>query len=132
MPKSSSLQQFDDPSSIGPAMQFWVPAGTHNMPATIPGSSQVTSALIVTGGYGLIGAAVTSSQAGAIKIQPFLDDGGTMALPLITQALTAGAMAVVTNASSAPVPFQSVQIIITNSSASLANLSGFGLLLQAR
>jgi hypothetical protein len=117
---------------MGPALQFWVPAGTHNLPSIIPGSSQVTSALIVTQGYCLIGAAVTSSQAGAIKIQPFLDEAGTMALPVFTQALTAGAVAVVTNASQAPVPFQSVQVIITNSSTSTANLSGFGLLFQAR
>jgi hypothetical protein len=131
MTKVSSLQQFDDPSPIGPAMQYWVPASLHGMPTTIAASSQVSSAVIVSEGYGLIGAGVISTQAGTIKIQPYLDEAGTMPLTPVSLAITAGTLAVVNNTST-NAPFLSFQIIVTNSAASAATLSSFGLLLQAR
>jgi hypothetical protein len=131
VPKASSLFQFDTPAPVGPAMQYWVPASIHGLAATIPAGGQIATNVIVSEGYTLIGAGVISSQAGTIKIQPFLDEAGTMALAPSSSAVTAASLAVVNNAGSA-VPFQSLQIIVTNSGASSAAISSFGLLLQAR
>ena len=131
MPNVASVQQYYEPAPIGPAMQYWVPASVHGLPITIPAGSQVSTNLIVSEGYTLIGAGVISTQAGAIKVQPYLDEAGTMSQAQSTQAITANALAMVSNNANSQ-PFMAFQILVTNTGSAPATLSNFGLLLQAR
>lgn len=107
-----------------------VPATTHNLPATIAASGSVQSSLIVTEGFTLISAGVTSTQAGTMSIQRYLDAGGTVpqgtAISVNLTANTAANLDVLDGK-----PFASFMLTVTNSNGSnAATLSNFALLLQ--
>ncbi|MBV8061634.1 MAG: hypothetical protein JO253_08950 [Alphaproteobacteria bacterium] len=107
-----------------------VPATTHNLPTSIAASGTVQTSLIVTEGFTLISAGLTSTQAGTLSIQRYLDAGG--AVPqgaAVSVALTA------TSAANLDVldgkPFASFILTVTNSNgSSAATLNNFALLLQ--
>ncbi|HEU0117705.1 MAG TPA: hypothetical protein VFR09_03650 [Alphaproteobacteria bacterium] len=112
------------------ARQAPVPANVHNVPATIPGSGNVQSSLIVTEGFSLVSAGITSSQAGTMSIQRYLDAGGTVTQgPAVQVSLSAGVAANLDILDGRP--FASMKLTITNASGTTANLTNFALLLQA-
>src|SRR5882762_9022304 len=108
-----------------------VPAATHNLPASIAASSSVQSSLIVTEGFMVIAAGITTSQNGSMTVQRYLDAGGTVpqgsAISLTLTANTAANLNVLDG-----LPFASFQLTVSNSSGSNAStVSKFALLLQA-
>lgn len=106
-----------------------VPQATHNLPSSIPASGLVQTNLIKSDGYTLISAGITTTQAGTMSIQRYLDDGGTQ---------VEGAPATVPLVAGVPAnldvldgqPFCSFILTVTNSSASVSTINGFALLLQ--
>jgi hypothetical protein len=133
MPYVLQKQMYFEPSPVGPAGQYVVTTAEHAMPSTCGAGATVYSNVIVSDGWTLIGAGVTSTQAGTITITTYLDQAGTIPIGTVSsQALVASTTAAVSNASAAPVPFQSFKIGVSNSSGSSATLTGFNLLLQSR
>lgn len=107
-----------------------VPATTHNLPSSVAASSQAQSSLIVTGGFSLISAGITASQAGTMSIQRYLDAGGTVTQgPAVQVALVANTAANLDILDGKP--FASFKLTVANSSGSTSNLTNFALLLQA-
>ncbi len=106
-----------------------VPATTHNLPASIPANSSVLSSLIVTEGFTLISAGITTTQNGVMSIQRYLDASG--AVPqgsAVTVALTSN---IATNLDVLDgKPFASFQLTVSNSSGSISTINNFALLLQ--
>ncbi len=73
---------------------------------------------------------ITSSQAGSISVQRYVDQAGTMPIgAAITVALTANTPAAVYWADA--IPFGSLQITVANTGGSPANLTAQTLLLQS-
>lgn len=107
-----------------------VPATVHNLPSTIAAGSQAQSSLIVTEGFALISAGVTSSQPGTMSVQRYLDAGGTVvqgaAIEVPLAANTPANLDVMDGR-----PFAALKLTITNAAGSTATLSNFALLLQA-
>src|SRR5487761_2794987 len=110
MPWASQEQntQFIQPFAVGPVMQ--------------------TTPIIPTPPT-TIGA--TSTQAGAIDVTRYIDAAGTIALdnPALTKALLASTAAVLTVTDG--LPFASFVVTVTNTSASAATVTGFGILMNA-
>ena len=107
-----------------------VPATTHNLPSTVAAGGSVTSSLIVTEGFSLISAGVTSTQAGSLTIQRYLDAGGTVPQGAASSvALTAASAANLDVLDGKP--FASFRLSVSNSGSNAAALTGFALLLQA-
>ncbi len=108
------------PVDSGPLLQVFLSATELGLSA--PG----TSPLILAGGYPRLSVGATSSVAGSISVQRYLDAAGTIPQgPALTQALTA-ATAGVLNATDG-LPFQSFTVTITG-----GTLSNVGALLQSR
>lgn len=112
------------------AQQAPVPATTHNLPASIPANGSAQTSLIVTEGYTLISAGITSSQSGTVSIQRYLDVGGT-----VTQGAVVSVALSANNAANLDVldgkPFASFILKVTNGNGIAANITNFALLLQA-
>ena len=135
MPQISSElnSQYWEPVATGPVAQADISAwsGVGGPPATIAAGANFTSPTIIADGFKLIAAAVTSTQAGAISVQRYIDRAGTIAQgAAVSTAITGGTPAVV-NVGSDNLPFQSFVLKITNTGASTATISGFALLLNA-
>lgn len=131
MPKATSMDEFYDPKSTGPGLQFDVPASIHgiNVANTVAASGQVQSAIIETDGWPRAVIGVESTEAGQLSVQLYVDDAATIPQgAAITAALTANTVAVanVPNTN----PFASVVITITNSSGTPATLSRLAVLLS--
>ncbi|MFA4994205.1 MAG: hypothetical protein WC521_02750 [Bdellovibrionales bacterium] len=111
-------------------LQAPVPQTTHNLPASIPANNSVQTSLIRTGGYSLISAGITATQAGTLSIQRYLDDGGTqvqgapISIPLA--ANTPSNLDVLDG-----LPFASFILTAANGTASVSTITGFALLLQS-
>jgi hypothetical protein len=115
--------------SIGPTVQAPVPAAVHGLASTVAASGSITSNLIPSDGYKVIAVGVTSTQAGQIQVQRYLDDAGTVKQgPALTASLTATTAGVcnVTDGN----PFASFAVTITNTGGSSATLTNLGILLQ--
>ena len=124
--------QYWEPVGTGPVAQADISAWTGLPPpgATIAASSTYTSNVIVADGFKAIGIGVTSSQAGTITIQRYLDRAGNVPVGApITAALTAATAQWCT--SNDGVPFQSFKFSISNSGTSAANVSNFACVLNA-
>ena len=80
-------------------------------------------------GYRNITVGVTSTQAGALVIQPYLDIAGTIARTVSTTAILANTALIVDLANQAP--WLSYTVQITNTSGSTATISGFQLIQSA-
>ena len=117
--------------AIGPVMQALVPSGVHGLGNSVPASGNIVSNPIFTDGYKVAGIGVTSTQAGQIQVQRYLDDAQTIKQgAALTASLTAN-VAQTLNITDG-LPFASMTVTITNSSGSIATLSGLGILLQAQ
>jgi hypothetical protein len=98
-------------------------------PGTIAGSGNWLSALMTVRSHKNISVGVSSTQAGAINIQRYVDAAGLVAQgAVVTQAIAANTPKVLNVMDG--LPFQSFTVQITNSSGSTATLSNFALLLQ--
>jgi hypothetical protein len=115
---------------IGSAGQLLLTPAAMGLATSVPASGSVLSTVIPTNGNKSFAFATTSSQAGTISIQRYLDFAGTIpqGAPL-TAALTAATAAVV-NATDG-VPFQAMQVTVTNSGTAAATLTNTGLLIQS-
>ena len=114
----------------GPKLQHFLTAAEIGLSTSVAASGSNTSALIGSCGYGAFALGVTSTQAGTITVQRYIDAEGTIPQgAALTATLTAGAPATV-NATDG-VPFQSFTVEVSNSGTSAATLSNVGLLLQA-
>lgn len=114
----------------GPKLQKFLTAADIGLSTSVAASGSSTSSLIQSNGYGAFAVGVTSSQAGTLTVQRYLDAAGTVPQgAALTASLTAGTAAVV-NATDG-VPFVSFSVSVSNSGTSAATLSNVGLLLQA-
>jgi hypothetical protein len=124
--------QYWEPVGTGPVAQADISGWTGLPPpgATIAASGNYTSNLIISDGFKAIAVGVLSTQNGAINIQRYLDKAGLVPQgAAITVAITGGTAQVCN--SNDGLPFQSFKITITNTSASVANVSNFACLLNA-
>ncbi len=131
MPQMTSLGEQGNQVNPGGAMQVLVPAAVHGLPATVPAGSNVTSQPIYSDGMQLGAVGVTSSQAGNITVQRYLDHAGLIKQgAALTQAITANTAGVlnITDGN----PFASFTVNISNSGGSAANLTNVGILLQGK
>jgi hypothetical protein len=127
--------QYWEPVGNGPAaladLSAWAGLSASGPPAaTIAASSSYQSGVIPSNGFKAIGIGVTSSQAGTITIQRYLDAAGLVPVgAAITASITA------TTAQWATVndgtPFRSFKFSVSNSGTSAANITNFGCLLSA-
>lgn len=107
-----------------PQPLWLIPAATIGLAATVPISGTINSLVIVTGGptnggWQAGGVGLSSSQAGLLKVQRFLDAAGLIPMGAVIQGtLVAATPLSVSWADN--LPFQSMQITVTNSSGSVA------------
>ncbi len=129
MPQATTLPEFYHAAASGPALQLQVPASLHQMPSTVAAGTTASSAVIVSDGYQRIAVAVTSSQAGTLSLQRYLDQAGSIAQgAAISASLSANQPAVI-NATDG-LPFQSLVVSVANSGSAGASLSALVILLQ--
>jgi hypothetical protein len=119
------------PFDLGPALQAAINTTNLGLAATINKSSNINSNIIFSNGYRVFSFFGTSTQAGTISIQRYADVAGTIKQgSALTGSLTSNTAAIVSTSDT--LPFQSLQINITNSSGSTAaTLSNILLLLQS-
>ena len=136
MPRVSNEldSQYWEPVATGPIAQADL-TGSNTLgtaPSSIAASGTWTSNLLPTDGFKVIAVGVTSSQAGVLSVQRYLDTAGLVAQgPPITQAITAATPAVVNANDNAPA--QSFKITITNTNgSSAATITNFACLLNAQ
>lgn len=109
------------PSDLGPLVQVYL-----NQATLFPTGGN-TSPLLQAGGYPNIAIAATSTLAGSISVQRYLDEAGTIAQgPAVTQALTANTPGVLNINDYAP--FLSFKVTITGGGV----VSGAAALLNSR
>lgn len=131
MPKMTSPNDQGQHVNAGGAMQALVPAAVHGLPATVPAGNSVTSNPILSNGMQVGAIGVTSTQAGSITVQRYLDDAATIKQgAALTQAITANTAGVlnITDGN----PFASFTVNISNSGGVAASLSNLGILLQGK
>lgn len=134
MPRTSDELSagYYEPVAVGPVAQADISAWSAlgGPPATIADSGSWTSNLLPTDGYKVIAVGVTSSNAGVLSVQRYLDtlglvpQGSPITFSLV--AATAGVINVMDMA-----PCQSFTIGITNGSGTTATLTKFACLLNA-
>ena len=99
--------------------------------ATIAASGNITSNLIFSDGLQIVAVGVTSSQAGAINVQRYLDDAGTVKQGAALTAALIANTAQVLNITDGN-PFASFTVDISNTGGSTANLTNLAILLQGK
>lgn len=118
-------------ADVGPVAQVLLSAAIHGIVATVPHSGSLVSNLIQSNGYKQIAVGCTSTKAGAVSIQRYLDKAGT----IVQGAAVAGTLVAVTALNvnvNDGLPFQSFKVTITDTDGAVdATLSNFGILLQA-
>lgn len=116
----------------GATQQVLLTAAQMALALSVPASGgSVQSALLQMNGWQRFSIGLTSSQAGTLSVQRYLDVAGTIPQgAAVTAALTAATAAVV-NAGSDLAPCASVQVTVSNSSGSTATLSNVGAILQS-
>ncbi len=115
---------------IGSAGQLLLTPPAMGLATSVPASGSVSSNVIPTNGNKSFAFGVTSSQAGTVSIQRYIDFAGTIPQgPALTASLTAATAAVV-NATDG-VPFQAVKVTVTNSGTAAATLTDTGFLIQS-
>lgn len=106
-----------------PPAQFPVP-----LPPSIGAGGNWLSGLLFNDGYRYITVGVTSSQAGALVIQQYLDFAGTMARTVSSTAILAATPLIVDISDLKP--FVSFTVQITNTSGSAATVSKLQVILS--
>jgi hypothetical protein len=131
---SERLTQYWEPVSGGPSAQADLSTLVFSSPqTTIPLSSNWTSSVINADGFKFITVAATSTQAGSINVQLYVDAAGTIKQGnALTVALGASPLGVL-NVNGTTTPFQSFTAQITNTSGTTAaTITGYALLLTAQ
>jgi hypothetical protein len=117
---------------LGPALQCSLTAARLGLTAQVPASGQLASPVILSNGWKLFALGLTSTQAGTVSVQRFLDTAGTVPIGAgVSAALTAATAQSLSIGTADTIPFQSFQVTVTNSSATAATLSNVAGLLQA-
>ena len=124
---ANEAHQFVD---MGPTLQATLLPAELGLSTTIAGSGTATSHTFICNGYRNFAFAVTSSQAGNLSIQRYLDSAGTIVQGAAITASLSAATAALVNSNDGK-PFQSIIITVTNSSGSSATLTSTMLLLQS-
>jgi hypothetical protein len=102
---------------------YIVPVSSINLPATLASSASAYSGVIAAQGYHAVTASILSSQNGTLSIQRYLDPACTMPQGIVAStSITAGVQATV-NLPSDGSPFEYLQVTVSNSGGSTANLS---------
>jgi hypothetical protein len=117
---------------VGAVDQVYLLANTtpFPLPISVPASGNVNSGVITNCGYKNFTFALTSTQAGSVSIQRYVDQAGTIPVgAAITGSVTANTATDIHSTDS--IPYQSMIITVNNSSGSIATLSNCALLLQA-
>jgi hypothetical protein len=110
------------------AEAYFVPSATIAMPTTANASATVNSAVIPTGGFTRIAVGLTTSHAGTLSVQRYVDAAGVT--PLGT-AITVSLVAATPNSVSAAdgAPSGSIVVSFVNSAGASATLTGATVLL---
>lgn len=116
---------------LGPALQSLQTAAQLGLNGTVPAGGNLPGNVLVSNGWKLFAVGLTSTQAGQISIQRFLDLAGTIPQGApVTAALTAATAAYATVGTDG-LPFASLQVTVSNSGGSAATLSKVQGLFQA-
>lgn len=128
----ASNEETSAPVEQAGSVQAVIAAAVHGLASAIAAAGNIKSNVIKTLGWQKGGVGLTSSQAGVLSVQRYLDQAGTIPVgAAITANLTAATAAAVTWSDG--LPCQSIQIEVTNSSGSTAAvLTGTTVLLQAQ
>ncbi len=125
----TSLGEDIAPIGVGPRAQYSVPL-SFVAPLTIPAGGVVTSDFIPSGGMTGIAVGATSTQAGMISVQRFLDMAATIPIGApATASLSAGTANGLTITDG--VIFLSFTVSLSNSSSAAASLTGLAVVQQA-
>ena len=98
-------------------------------PASVAAGGTASSAVIPSDGYQKIALSVTSTEAGTLTLQRYLDASGTVAQGAALQASIAAGQPALVNAVDG-LPFQSLTVSVSNSGGTGANLTNLVVLLQ--
>ncbi|MCE9565840.1 MAG: hypothetical protein K8U57_27765 [Planctomycetes bacterium] len=131
MPTMQALNDQGIQVNAGGAMQVLVPASVHGLPASVPAGNHVTSNLIFSDGMQVVAVGVTSTQAGTVTVQRYLDDAGLIKQGAPLTASLVANTAQVLNVTDGN-PFASFTVDISNSAGSAASLTNVGVLLQGK
>lgn len=130
MPEVISHQDTHDYVDCGPKLQKFLTAANIGLSTSVAAAGTNPSAPISSNGYSAFAVGVTSSQAGTLTVQRYLDASATIPQgPALTATLTA-AIAAVVNATDG-VPFGSFTVSVSNTGTAAAALTNTGVLLQA-
>lgn len=126
MSLEQSQFQRNVPTDAGPLCQVFINQAALNATYGLTGSNVVSSP-ILSGGYRTLAVGATSTVAGNISVQRYLDAAGTIPQgPALTAALTANTAGVLNVTDG--VPFQSFTVQVTGG----GTLSNVGVLFQSR
>lgn len=125
--------QYWEPVAGGPVAQADLSSATYASPqGTVPTTTPwYTSSVINADGFKFITVAATSSQAGAINVQLYVDATGTIKQGAVQTVAVLAATPVVLNVNASTTPFQSFTVQITNTGGSPANITNYALLMTA-
>ncbi len=130
MPEVISHQDTHDYVDCGPKLQKFLTPASISLSTSVAASGANTSALISSNGYSTFAVGVTSSQAGTLTVQRYLDQAGTIPQgAALTATLTAATPAVVNATDGAP--FGAFTVEVSNTGTAAATLTNTGVLLQA-
>ncbi|MHB1266294.1 MAG: hypothetical protein ACYCY2_01680 [Acidithiobacillus ferriphilus] len=130
MPEAISHQDTHDFVDCGPKLQKLLTAVNIGLATSVAASGNNTSAPVLSNGYSSFAVGVTSSQAGTLTVQRYLDQGATIPQGAALTATLTAATAAVVNATDG-VPFGSFTVSVSNTGTAAATLTNTGVLLQA-
>ena len=116
-------------SEEGSALQWQIPSAAHNLVGPVPNGGNILSPVIPAPGWQKGAVGLTSTQAGQISVQRYIDAAGTVP---VGAPLTAALVATVANWVSWQdgVPYGSFRITVTNTGGAPATLTNVAVLLQ--
>lgn len=118
-------------ADVGPVAQVLLSSSAHGIASTVPHAGNVVSNLIQSNGYKQVALGVTSSKAGSVSIQRYLDKAGTVVQGAPVTGTLVAATALNVNVNDG-LPFQSFKVTIANGDGAVdAALTSLGILLQA-
>ena len=130
MPEVISHQDTHEFVDCGPKLQKFLTPANIGLSTSVAAAGANTSAPILSNGYSAFAVGVTSSQAGTVTVQRYLDQGGTIPQGAVLTATLTAATAAVVNATDG-VPFGAFTVKVSNSGTVTAALTNTGVLLQA-
>jgi hypothetical protein len=117
---------------LGPSLQVPLSAAQLGLNAQVPAGGQLQSSILQSNGWKYFALGLTSTQAGAINIQRFLDAAGTVPIGApVSATLVAGTAQAASIGTADTLPFMSYQVTVTNTGGAAATLSNVAGLLQA-